>query len=282
MSELVNIQRWFTSILVKPGRLDEKIVMADRHYRLDHAKLVSASEKLSPPERIGIYARGYFYRLLECMIAEFPAVQALIGEALFETFVRAYLVNRPPSSPDLYDLGSGFPAFLKALQSGRQLEAGSDPAMFDLPVEIAELERALAHASRCKGLEQLTDTLPRNDAFAWAFGAARYKASPALHLLKQQFALTELVRKAHREEALPELEKRETYVAICRKNYLVRMLETEAWQWYFLQSLQLSGEYNAAVKATAAQCNIAVDVLMADLLLWLPIAIEIGYIFCEQ
>lgn len=75
MTELENVQRWFTSILVKPGTLPDKIGLADHHYGLNHQQLINASFKLSASEKIGIYARGYFYRLLECMMAEFTAVK---------------------------------------------------------------------------------------------------------------------------------------------------------------------------------------------------------------
>lgn len=272
------MQKWFISILVKPGTLNEKIVLADRHYGLDHLQLINASDKLSAPEKIGIYARGYFYRLLECMRAEFPALRELIGDELFETFVRSYLVNVPSKTPDLFDLSRDFPAFLKASQSTLDPTLFPDPAVFDLPVEMTMLERTISEVSRCRGAEQTEHQHEIPEQLTWAFGIADLEASPSLRLLKQQFSMTDFVRKAYREEKAPTPEKKETFVAVTRKNYNVRMAELEKWQYYLLQALQSGENYSAAIEIAADAASIPPDVLMADLLFWVPLAIDTGYL----
>jgi len=281
MNELLNVQKWFTSILVKPGTVHEKIALADRHYGLNHQQMINASEKLSAPEKIGIYARGYFYRLLECMRAEFPALRELIGDELFETFVRSYLGNAPSKTPDLFDLGKDFPAFLKASQSTLNPDLFPDPAVFDLPIEMAMLERVLSEVSRCQGTEQTEGPQMMPEHLTWAFGMADFKTNPALRLLRQQFAIIDFVRNVYREEKPPAPEKKQTFVAVSRKNYNVRMLELEKWQYEFLQALQSGENYRAAIEITTDVCTIQPDVLMADLLFWIPLAIDAGYLDCK-
>jgi len=111
MIELANIQHWLTSIIINPGPLNERIRSADQVYKLDNDKVVRSSYNMNSGQKIGIYARGYVLRLMECMLAEYPAVHYLLGEDLFNTFVRTYLINLPSRSPDLYDLGKNFAAF---------------------------------------------------------------------------------------------------------------------------------------------------------------------------
>jgi len=277
MTELANIQKWLTSIIVKPGNVNDKITMADRHYGLKHTELIRPAENLTSSQKIGIYARGYVLRLMECMQAEYPALKHLLGAELFETFVKAYLVNMPPTSPDLYDLGTNFAAFLKASQPNN----GNDNPMLDLPVELAMLERALAEASRCKGLEG-TGTVSIDDKALYLFDTHAIQTSPCLQLLDLQFALTGFIKAVQQgNEALtPAIAQ--SYVAISRKDYIVYMHEVEPWQWHFLKALKNTNDYNEAVCTTAAQCGIANSTVLADLMLWVPVAIKYGYIYRDN
>lgn len=278
MIELGNIQRWFTAIMVKPGHLTEKISAADAYYGLDHEDLVGASAKLSAAGQIAVYAGGYVQRLLECMEAEFAALRYLLGEELFNTFVRAYLVNCPPTSPDLFDLGERFPDFLKASQN-RQLRDDVDRVMFDLPIEIARIERLIAAISRCKGLEggEPADRFELNLPFT--FATARYHTSPTLRLIETQFPLVDFISNARMGKEAETPKPKESFIALSRKNYVVKMQELEVWQWHFLCQLQNEKRYAKAVEQTCAVCEIAPDAMLADLLLWLPLATDAGFVY---
>ena len=225
MSELANIQKWLTSIIVKPGNVNDKITMADRHYGLKHTEVIRPAANLTSGQKIGIYARGYVLRLMECMQAEYPTLKHLLGDELFDTFVKAYLVNMPPTSPDLYDLGVNFAAFLKASQP----KNSNDNPMLDLPVELAMLERALAEASRCKGLEG-TGTVSIDNTALYLFDTHAIQTSPCLQLLDLQFPLTGFIKAVQQgtEALTPAIAQ--SYVAISRKDYIVYMHEVEPLQ----------------------------------------------------
>jgi hypothetical protein len=279
MTELANIQHWLTSIIIKPGPLNERIRLADQVYKLDNDKVVRPSITMSSGQKIGIYARGYVLRLMECMLAEYPALHYLLGDDLFNTFVRTYLINLPSRSPDLYDLGKNFAAFLKASQPKN---GSPDNEMFDLPVDLAKLERALAEVSRVKGLEGKEIVNETDDPMLSLFGTVNYQTSPCLMLLKLQFPLVDFVRAVQHGNKAMTPEKKDSFVAISRKNYAVNMHEVEAWQWYFLQALQNTNSYTNALDITSETCDIAKDTLMADLLLWLPLAISFGYVYVAE
>ena len=277
MTELANIQRWFTAIITKPGALTDKIVMADEHYRVDHTRLIKPSARLSSQQKIEIYARGYILRLLECMEAEYPALRYLLGDDLFQTFARAYLVSMPPNSPSLYNLSEEFPAFLKPSQP-----QGAQDENFDLPVSIATVERAVTEVLRIKGLEGNDKHFDTAQAISFLFNTDTIKVSPCLRLIKTYFPVVDLVNAVNNGQE-PELPlKKDSYVAVCRKNYRVNIRELELWQWCFLNFLQHLGNYTSAVNETALQCNMDKSIIMADLMLWLPVALGSGYIYYDK
>lgn len=277
MTELANIQRWFTAIVTKPGALPDKILMADEHYRLNHEQLIKPSEILSSGQKIEIYAKGYIARLMECMEAEYPALRYLLGDELFQTFVRAYLVNVPPHSPSLYNLSGNFPAFLKASQP-----TGLDNEALDLPVSIATVERAVTGILRIKGLERSNEVLGGGTASSLIFNTEAVKISPCLTLIKTHFPVVDFITGVNRgyEPEIPG--KKDCYIAVCRKNYRVNIRELEIWQWNFLEFLQESGSYTSALDEASKHSNVIPGKLMADLMLWLPLAEGLGYIYYHQ
>ncbi len=275
MAELEQIQRWLTSIMIKPGALNDRIRLADEAYKLDNGKVVQPSATMSSGQKIGIYARGYIARLMECMEGEYPAVRYLLGEDLFNTFVKTYLINVPSRSPDLYDLGKDFAAFLKASQPTN----AADTSMFDLPVELAILERALAEASRIRGLERQENNRAIDSQMHFLFGTISFKTSPCLILLDLQFPLADFIKAVQHNREAETPEKQRSYIAISRKNYAVNMHELEVWQWHFLQSLQNNNDYMHAIGTASRVSAIPQDIIMADMILWLPVALSFGYIY---
>lgn len=278
MTELANIQRWLTSIIVKPGALNDKIRLADDYYHLNNTEVVQPSLRQTSAQKIEIYARGYILRLMECMEAEYPALCHLLGEELFRTFVRAYLIEQPSTSPDLYDLGKNFAAFLKASQPIDAEQSNE----FDLPVELATLERALAEVSRVKGLESIAININHQNSLLYLFDTSHIQASPCLILLKLSRPLTEYVKAVYKNLNAEIPEKQDSFLAISRNHYRVNFQEIEEWQWCFLHALQHTGNYTNAVNFAAQQCTMPQDTLMAGLILWIPVALNFGYIYKNQ
>lgn len=272
MNKLETTQRWLTSIIVRPGALSDKIPAAGKVYALDAGKMIRTSGTMSPESRIGVYARGYVLRLMECMRADYPLLLQFLGEELFNTFARAYLVRLPSHSPSLYDLGAHFPAFLKASQPAAQ----TAQSMFDLPVELALAERMRVEVERSTGLEGMQEEL-FDDPLLYFSGGLKLQAAPCLRLLELSFELEGFMRSPGKpgNTAIPE--RRKNYMAICRKDYRVSMQSVEAWQYYYLLELQQS-DHTAAIKKAASESGFAEEEIMAELLLWLPVAAGYGYV----
>jgi hypothetical protein len=76
------------------------------------AKLVKPSRTLQPLERVEIYNRMYWFRLLDSMAQDFPGLRALLGEKKFWPLIERYLEVCPSRSFTLRDLGSRLARFI--------------------------------------------------------------------------------------------------------------------------------------------------------------------------
>lgn len=68
--------------------------------------------RLSARERLDIYRRSYWCRLLESFRDDFPGLAAVLGPKRFERLARAYIADCPSQSYTLRDLGSRLAGWL--------------------------------------------------------------------------------------------------------------------------------------------------------------------------
>jgi len=277
MSELETIQRWLTSIIIRPGELNGKINAADKKYELDHNTLIRSNFDVTSEERISIYAKGYILRLMECMRADYPVLRDHLGDELFETFVKAYLVRYPSESFSLYELGNDFPDFLEASRpdrDNRQIE-------FDLPVDLARLERARVEVYRSKGVETIKNRHKSQQPVFILFQAEKFRTSDCLRLLFLSYPLIDFIKASERGLKPSVPSPKNSFIAVSRKNYMVTMHELEPWQWYFLSSLEDTLDQMVALQHACIMTMSAEEEILAGLMLWLPVAIENGYLRIE-
>lgn len=216
-------------------------------------------------------------RLLECLQADYPVLRKVMGDALFAFFARAYIWRHPSASPTLYDLGGGFADFLAASQPG----AGENAAALRFPVELARLERARSEAGRARGLEKRArQAMP--DGLAWLLGeGTQVVVAPCLRLLALSFPVAAFWQQAQAapSEAMPAPpEPAPGYVAITRLRYRITMHDLQPWQYFWLQALAGGAPLPACAQAAAQASGRAQDELLADAMLWLPMAAAAGLI----
>lgn len=70
------------------------------------AQIIKPNDRLSSLERLQIYSRSYWFRILDSFTEDFPGLRAIVGEKQFERLAVAYLRERPSRSFTLRDLGS--------------------------------------------------------------------------------------------------------------------------------------------------------------------------------
>lgn len=141
---LLSLQRHFMAALREPvfGRSREltSLPPRDGEVSTDFAALaereITSTPNLDAQERLELYHRQYWFRLLDSIDEDFPALKRLLGDAQFWRLIEAYLELVPSRSFTLRHLGSGLADFLKinpGLADGHPTHAA----------ELAQLEYAL-------------------------------------------------------------------------------------------------------------------------------------------
>jgi hypothetical protein len=138
---------------------------------------ITPSATLRPDERLELYHRQYWYRLLDSLAEDFPALRALLGPDRFWRLIEDYLLAEPPRTPSLRHLGAGLAAFIGAHLDGHALtvhaqevaqieytlcllvEAGEGPAL--PPQALQDARIALQPFVRLLALRTNADTLWR-------------------------------------------------------------------------------------------------------------------------
>lgn len=84
--------------------------------RIDPAapvEYIKPNDRLTSLERLEIYSRSYWYRLLDSLYEDFPGLRAVLGQRAFERLSKAYLTERPSASWTLRNLGSRLEGWLR-------------------------------------------------------------------------------------------------------------------------------------------------------------------------
>jgi hypothetical protein len=77
------------------------------------ATFIKPNDRLSSFDRLEIYNKQYWFRLLDCLYDDFPGLRALLGDDRFHDMSVAYLTKYPSDSFALSQLGNRLEKFLK-------------------------------------------------------------------------------------------------------------------------------------------------------------------------
>jgi hypothetical protein len=97
---LLEVQKRMASAVLRP------LTSSDRMAPGADAEFIKPNGRLSSIERLEIYSRSYWYRILDSLYDDFPGVCAVLGQRAFRRLSRAYLIECPSRSFTLRDLGS--------------------------------------------------------------------------------------------------------------------------------------------------------------------------------
>jgi hypothetical protein len=136
---LVELQRWMSNIVMRPLTPEDRF---DRSQLSTNSatvdKIISPSARLTAVERLEVYNRGFWFRVLDSMREDFPAVRAFTGEEQFKALVVRYVSSVPSTHWTLRNLGMRFEPWLRA-------SASSDESLL-MAADIARLEWAYIEA----------------------------------------------------------------------------------------------------------------------------------------
>lgn len=101
----------------------------------DAESILKPNDRLTAIERLEIYRRSYWCRLIDSMTEDFPGLRLVLGKRAFRRMVEAYLEACPSRSFTLRDLGGRLEQWLRQNPEF----AGSNP---ELALDMARLEWA--------------------------------------------------------------------------------------------------------------------------------------------
>jgi hypothetical protein len=103
------------------------------------SEFIKPNDRLSSFERLEIYNRQYWFRVLDCLHDDYPGLRAIVGERKFLKLAKAYLTRYPSDSYSLRDLGNRLEQFLREEPkwSAPRAELALDMARFEWAQVIA-------------------------------------------------------------------------------------------------------------------------------------------------
>src|SRR5260370_21506907 len=113
---LLEIQRRLFEAVVQPLTTGEHMQPRTRDgkpMREAAAEFIKPNDRLSSFERLEIYNRQYWFRVLDALDEDFSGLRAILGRRRFDALCKAYLVDCPSESFTLRTLGARLESWLR-------------------------------------------------------------------------------------------------------------------------------------------------------------------------
>jgi len=214
------LQQWMQRALIVPQQTCNEEI----------EQIVEASPRLTAGQRLAIYQRSYYLRILKCMQEQCPALCHALGRELFTDFARQYLEACPSESYTLYDLGARFPAWLEEMRPDRQQAADSRESWIDFMVDLARFERQLFvmfDAPGHEGQPFADETTPDS----------RLRLQSCFALGDYRFPVGWYYHEVRHGNNPPFPPRERSFVALVRKDYLTHTIPLTAIHFSFLTAL---------------------------------------------
>lgn len=193
------------------------------------------TDALATGERIAIYQRMYFWRLLDVLREDHPRTAAVLGDEAFREVGRAYLAAHPSEHPSVAHVGRALAGFVAS-----QCPASAPPWTADLArLEWTRREVFDAPDAPALGMDALRALAPE----AWP--ATRFGLVPALARLVVGWPV-QRVWAAEADEPVMELPAARTVLRVWRSGFTVFHATMDAREEAALASV-VAGEPFAAV-----------------------------------
>jgi hypothetical protein len=191
---LKRIQRAFWGVISQPLTRDNRTPRRGRDGRATAAtvaRFIKPNDRLDAVERIQIYHRAYWFRLLDSLYDDCPGLRAALGERKFMRLAEAYLAKHPSRSFTLRNLPGRLAAFIRDEPRWTRPHTA-------LCVDVARFEWAqiVVYDEAALPLFTTDDLLDADPA------SLRLNLQPYLQLLALDYPVDEFVLAVKQQEAL--------------------------------------------------------------------------------
>jgi len=290
--KLKTLQRTMARAVMQPLTRSERMQQAapnGKPMRSYAARFIKPNDRLTSFERLEIYNRQYWFRLLSSMIEDFPGLRAVLGERRFEEMCKAYITGCPSRSFTLRNLGARLESWLRKHPKW----AGAKQA---LALDIVRLEWADIEAFDGKAVPAL-----RPEHLAGTTEARlRLKLQPYVQLLSLKYPVDDLLlevrkddedtdfasnafqekRKRKRVQAVSKLKPSPIFLAVHRIDYSVYFRRIEPEEFAILSALRAGRPLGKAVGAGLRKTAIPLEQRAPSVQQWFQNWAALGW-FCQ-
>jgi hypothetical protein len=290
--DLAALQREMAAAVMRPltaGEQMQERAPDGRPMSAVAESFIAPNSRLTAFERLEIYNRQYWFRVIGALAEDFPGLRAILGSRRYDALAIAYLIAHPSRSFSLRNLGSKLPEWLEANPqfAGRRHR---------LAVDVARIEWAFVEAFDSAehaplNLEQIS-TLDAN---------SRLALQPHLRLIALDYPADELVLSLHQREKrqtseagveqdegeappveLPRLRRRATWVAAHRLDFSVYYKRMRREEFLTLSALRAGVPLAEAIGAGFADSRIAAGLRARHARQWFADWAELGWICAPE
>ena len=267
--KLLNLQRRMARAVMTPLTPSERmrpVAPSGRPMRVVAAQFIKPNDRLTSFERLEIYNRQYWFRVLSGFAEDFPGLRAVLGGRHFDALAKAYLIDCPSRSFTLRNLGSRLEHWLRKHPSW----AGSRK---DLAIDMVRLEWADIEAFD----GQAVPALKPEDLAGVNPAKLRLRLQPYVQLLDLHYPVDDLLlevrsnedsdfasnafderRKHKRVQAVARLKPASVFLAVHRLEFSVYFRRLTREEFMILNELRDGKTLNRAIDAAFRKSSIAV------------------------
>jgi Putative DNA-binding domain len=248
-------------------------------------KIIKPNDRLTSFERLEIYNRQYWFRVLDAFSDDFPGLRAVLGDRRFDTVARDYLTDCPSRSFTMRDLGSRLEWWLR---KHPEYARGRERLALDMVrLEWAEIETFDGAAEEPVTAAQLQGV----DA-----AKLRFRLQPYIRLLDLHYPVDNLLLEVRQDapadvasnamaerlkrkkvSAVARLKPAPVYLAIHRIENSVYLRRLEREEFTMLNKLQQGRTLERAVLAGFRGSKIPMSERAADVAVWFQNWASLGW-----
>jgi len=211
------------------------------------ARYIKPNDRLTSFERLEIYNRQYWFRVLASLAEDYPGLRAVLGGRRFEAMCKAYLTECPSRSFTLRNLGAQLAAWLR--QNARWISDRRVLALDMVRLEWADIEAFDGEAKPALRSEDLREAKP---------ASLQLDIQPYVQLLDLHYPVDDLLlevkhgddtpdrasnavqerRKHSMVRAVAKLEPAEIFLAVHRLDFSVYFRRIEPEEFALLTALR--------------------------------------------
>jgi hypothetical protein len=281
--KLAELQRQMAAAIMQP------LAKADRQSPRTKVDYIKPNDRLSSLERVEIYSRSYWYRIIDSMFEDFPGVCAALGPRAFARLVRAYLAECPSESYTLRNLGAKLGEWLKRHPgyAGNKLAVALDM----IALEWAHIEAWDGKADAVLGPEDLLELGP----------SLRVGIQPYIRLVELHYPVDELrvrvndvndiaeeheatsnapsrMKKRRIARAAARLKPERIFVAVHRLDFSIYYRRMASGEFQLLSALRNRRTIGAALTEFYKSSSMPAEDLEPLLESWFAIWAELGWL----